>query len=281
MKKEGVLITGGSGFLGRGLARKLLDSGCSRVCIFSRNEYAQARMRAEFKDDPRLRFFIGDVRDVDRLERAMESVHDVVHAAALKRIEAGQYNPDEFTKTNVLGSMNVIEASRKAQVCRCLLVSSDKAFLPVSPYGKTKALAEDLFMHANDMSPYGTRYAVVRYGNVWGSTGSVLPAWLETLKTSPVVKVTDPEVTRFFMWREEAVELVLDTLKTMVGGELAIPTLPAYRLGDLAEALGADMDVVGLGEWEKRHELMGYGNCSSDARRMTVDELKAAVRMAA
>lgn len=279
--KNGILITGGSGFLAKGLVRRLLDQGEDRICLYSRGEYAQARTRAEFGDDPRLRWFIGDVRDKERLERAMESVECVIHAAALKRIEAGAYNPDEFVKTNVIGSMNVIEAARRAGVQKALLVSSDKAFQPVSPYGQTKALAESLFLTANELSPYGPRYAVVRYGNVWNSTGSVLPTWLETLKTSPNIKVSDPDVTRFFMWREEAVDLVLDTLKNMVGGELAIPELPAYRLGDLAEALGADVEITGLGEHEKRHESMGYGKCSSLARRMSIDELKDAVRRAA
>lgn len=279
--KNGILITGGSGYLANGLVRRLLADGVDRICLFSRGEYAQARMRAEFKDDPRLRWFIGDVRDKERLERAMESVRFVIHAAALKRIEAGAYNPDEFVKTNVLGTMNVIEAARRAGVMKALLVSSDKAFQPVSPYGQTKALAESLFLTANELSPNGPRYAVVRYGNVWNSTGSVLPTWLDTLKTSATLKVSDPDVTRFFMWREEAVDLVLDTLKNMVGGELAIPELPAYRLGDLAEALGADVEVTGLGDHEKRHESMGYGKCSSMAKRMSVDDLKEAVRRAA
>lgn len=279
--RHGVLITGGTGFLGHGLVRRLLERGADRICIFSRGEYAQARMRAEFKDDPRLRWFIGDVRDKERLERAMESVESVIHAAALKRIEAGAYNPDEFVKTNVLGSMNVVEASRRARVLKCLLVSSDKAFEPVSPYGQTKALAESLFLTANQISPFGPRYSVVRYGNVWNSTGSVLPTWREVLKQGDTVKVTDPDVTRFFMWREEAVDLVLDTLRDMVGGELAIPDLPAYRLGDLVEAIGAKAEVIGLAEHEKRHESMGYGKCSADARRMSVDELRDAVRRAA
>lgn len=279
--KIGVLITGGTGFLGHGLVRRLLDDGVPRICVYSRSEYLQARMRAEFNDDPRLRWFIGDVRDKARLEWAMESVSFVIHAAALKRIETGAYNPDEFVKTNVIGSMNVIEAARRARVAKCLLVSSDKAFEPVSPYGQTKALAESLFLTANDTAPYGPRFGVVRYGNVWNSTGSVLPMWLDALKRGDILKVTDPEVTRFFMWREEAVSLVLDTLRTMVGGEIAIPDLPAYRLGDLVEALGAKAEVIGLRDHEKRHESMGYGKCSVDARRMSVEELKEAVRRAA
>ena len=276
--KHGVLITGGSGFLGRGLTRRILDSGeCSRVCIFSRNEFNQASMRADFDNDQRLRWFIGDVRDRDRLEHAMESVQYVIHAAALKRIEVGAMNPDEMVKTNVTGSVNVIEAARRAGVQKVLLVSSDKAFEPVSPYGQTKALAESLFLTATNFAPYGPAFSVVRYGNVAGSTGSVIPTWRRILKTSDTVPVTDPECTRFYMTLEQAVELVLGTLARMKGGELAIPKLPAYRLGDLAEAMCARMDVRGIGEWEKRHESMQAGNSSDKARRMSVDELREAI----
>lgn len=275
--KNGILITGGSGYLARGLVERLLEQGEDRICLYSRGEYAQSLMRAEFEDDPRLRWFIGDVRDQQRLEWAMDSVEAVIHAAALKRIETGAYNPEECVKTNVIGTMNVIEAARRAGVQKVLLVSSDKAFEPVSPYGHTKALAECLFLTANELSPYGPRYAVVRYGNVWNSTGSVLPTWRTALRTSSTVKVSDPDVTRFFMWRDEAVDLVLGTLKTMVGGELAIPDLPAYRLGDLVTALGAKAEITGLAGHEKLHEKMGPDHSSERARRMTVTELREAV----
>jgi UDP-N-acetylglucosamine 4,6-dehydratase len=275
--RHGVLITGGAGFLGRGLTRRLLDTGCERVCIYSRNEYSQAQMRAEFKDDQRLRWFIGDVRDVDRLERAMESVVSVIHAAALKRIEVGAMNPDEMVKTNVLGSQNVIDASRRAGVSRVLLVSSDKAFEPVSPYGQTKALAESLFLTANKVSPWGPQYAVCRYGNVAGSTGSVIPTWRRILEEGDTVPVTDPDCTRFYMTRDEAVSLVLNTLNSMTGGELAIPELPAFRLGDLAQAMGAKMDVRGIGDWEKRHESMKPGVSSDRAPRMSVAQIREAI----
>lgn len=272
--KNGILITGGSGFLAKGLVRRLLDDGVDRICLLSRGEYAQARMRAEFGDDPRLRWFIGDVRDKERLERAMESVLHVIHAAALKRIEVGAYNPEEMVKTNVIGSANVIEAARRAGVQKVLFVSSDKAFEPVSPYGQTKALAESLFLAENELSPYGPRYAVCRYGNVAGSTGSVIPTWCDILRKCDTVPVTDPDCTRFWMSRGEAVELVLNTLREMRGGELEIPTLPAFRIGDLAEAMNARMEVRGLPAHEKRHEAMTYGNSSEKARRMQVDELR-------
>lgn len=267
---RGVLITGGAGFLGHALVERLLADNWQRICIYSRNEFSQARMRASFKDDIRLRWFIGDVRDRDRLARAMSSVQVVIHAAALKRIEVGNYCPDEMVKTNVYGSMNVIDAARAAGVEKALLVSSDKAFEPVSPYGQSKALAESLFLTANDPQ-FGPRFSVVRYGNVAGSTGSVIPTWRSVIGS---VMVTDPECTRFWMKREEAAKLVIDTVTSMRGGEVAIPDLPAFRLGDLAEAMGRDTEIVGLGEWEKKHESMDAKRCSADARRLDVTELR-------
>ena len=272
---SGVLITGGSGYLGHGLVHRLLEVGHERVCIYSRGEYAQARMRAWFNDDERLRFFIGDVRDMERLERAFESVDVVIHAAALKRIEVGAYNPDEMEKTNIRGSANVIEAARRAGVKKCVLVSSDKAYEPVSPYGQTKAIAESLFMAANSISPNGTKYDVCRYGNVAGSTGSVIPTWREQIKRSGRVRLTDPSCTRFWMSREEAVDLVLGAAFSESRGEMHIPVLPAFRLIDLARAMDAEeIDYVGLGKFEKLHETLRHGDSSDKARRMSVEELR-------
>lgn len=273
---ESVLITGGSGYFGRGFARAMLDRGARRVCIYSRGEYAQATMRQEFEDDPRLRWFIGDVRDLDRLLRAMRGVDLVIHAAALKRIEVGCYNPDEMVKTNIGGAMNVIDAATSGGVSRVVALSTDKAFQPVSPYGHSKAMAECLFLNAN--RAHGPRFAVTRYGNVSGSTGSVIPVWRKVLEKTDTVTVTDPECTRFWMTLKEAVDLVIDTAINMDGGELKVPTLPAYRLGDLAEAMGAKMKVVGLPEHEKRHESMSNENSSDRARRMTTGELREALQ---
>lgn len=273
-----VLITGGSGFLGHALVERLLADACERICIYSRGEYRQFEMRQRFPD-ARLRWFIGDVRDRDRLERAMQGVECVIHAAALKRIEVGAENPDEMVKTNIGGTTNVIEAARRAGVEKALLVSSDKAYEPRSPYGQSKAMAESLFQQAN--IPCRTpRFAVVRYGNVAGSTGSVIPIWREHVKRDPrMVVVTDPDCTRFWMSRTEAADLVINTLRTMQGGELAIPDLPAFRIGDLAVAIGAGAtNVIGLGEWEKKHESMDASRCSASARRMSVDELRERLR---
>jgi UDP-N-acetylglucosamine 4,6-dehydratase len=275
-----VLITGGSGFFGNHLVRRLLswEKPPRRIVVFSRGEYRQFLMGKELWELDKqgsLRFLIGDVRDRERLRRAMEDVEVVIHAAALKRIEVGQYNPNEVIKTNVDGTVNVVEAAKDARVKKVVYLSSDKAFQPVSPYGLTKALGEQIVLTANNTRGWnGPKYSVTRYGNVSGSTGSVIPLWREVLMTRDTVRVTDPEVTRFWMWADEAVDLVLNTLETMPALKPVIPTLPAYRLGDLAEAMGAKMEIVGLPEYEKRHEGMDHGNTSDVARRLTVEELR-------
>jgi len=270
-----VLITGGSGFLGHGLVRAFLERGEQRVGIYSRNEHAQAEMRDEFNNDKRLRWMIGDIRDLPRLRWAMAGVGTVIAAAALKRIEVGVYDPSEMVKTNIFGTMNVVDAAAYCGVKKVVAISSDKAWQPTSSiYGLSKAIAERLIL-AGDVERRGPRYAVCRYGNVSGSTGSVIPRWREILKTSDTVPVTDSSCTRFWMTRGEAVDFVMDTVDTMKGGEIRIPDLPAYRLGDLAKAMGAArVEIIGLPEWEKRHEGMAEGNTSDRARRMSVDELR-------
>jgi len=203
-----------------------------------------------------------------------------VHAAALKRIEVGNYNPIEMKKTNVDGAVNVIEAAQDAGVKKVVFLSSDKAFEPVSPYGLSKAMAESLFLEANNITGWsGPRFAVCRYGNVWGSTGSVVPIWKASIVNGQPIEVRDPDATRFFMRMSEAVDLVVDTLETMKGGEINVPTLPAYRLGDLAEAMGAEKaKLTTLPPWEKQHESMARGNSSDLARRMTIAELERELR---
>jgi FlaA1/EpsC-like NDP-sugar epimerase len=274
-----VLITGGAGFFGRGFARKVLTMGAERVCIYSRGEYSQHLMRQEFGDDSRLRFFIGDVRDGDRLAWAMEGCDLAVHAAALKRVEVGQYNPTEMRKTNVGGAENVVQAARRAKVAKVIGLSTDKAFEPANTYGKTKALAEDVFLSANnERGASGPIFAVTRYGNVSGSTGSVIPTWRAKAARGEQVTMTSPHATRFWMTLDQAVQLVIDTACNMRGGELVIPDLPAYRLGDLALAMGLEPVITHLGEGEKLHEGMAPGNTSDLARRMTVAELREALQ---
>lgn len=274
--RMGVLITGGSGFLGHALVEKLLADGCPRVCILSRNEYAQEKMRVHFNNDERLRWFIGDVRDERRLERAFSSVYAVIHAAALKRIEVGAYNPEEMVKTNVDGTVNVVEAARRAGVGKVIFVSSDKAYQPVSPYGQSKAMAESIVLNAQDPQ-HGPIFRVVRYGNVAGSTGSVIPTWRALIAKGKPIRMTSPDCTRFWMTREEAAKLVVDTLvpEARDAERLAIPDLPAFRLGDLAQALDAqEIIFTGLPPHEKHHESMTAMLYSATARRMTVGELR-------
>ena len=276
MIAKSILITGGSGSFGRAFVRRLLRGSLSeRICVYSRGEHRQAEMREELGDDQRLRWFIGCVRDLPRLRRAMNGVDVVVHAAALKRIEVGARDPLEMKKTNIDGSANVIDAAQDAGVKKVVFISSDKAFEAVSPYGKSKSYAEDLFLAANNTVPAeGPRFAVCRYGNIFSSAGSVVPRWREMIaKGAKVVPTTDPDCTRFFMKIEEAVDLVLCAIETMPAEPL-IPDLPAYRLGDLAEAMGVLMDVRGLPHWEKKAEGMAPGNTSDKARRMSVAELR-------
>jgi len=277
-----ILITGGSGFLGHGLAKRCLKklewgspSIWDRICIYSRGEYAQSKMRSEF-DDSRLRWFIGDVRDERRLEQAFQGVDKVIHAAALKRIETGHYNPMEMVLTNVMGSANVIAAARRAGVKKVVLISSDKAFHPVSTYGYTKALAERMFIQANDMGT--TQFSLCRYGNVAKSTGSVIPAWetMLDLYSDFHVPISDPEATRFWMTLDDAVDVVMKTLSSPKGGETFIPQeLAGFTLLDLGKAMGVTQwTVTGLGLYEKKHESLSEGQSSDKARRMSVEELR-------
>lgn len=282
---QSVLITGGTGFFGRAFVKRLLDGNlCERICVFSRGEHAQASMRDLLNNDVRMRWFIGDVRDQQRLRRAMTGVDTVVHAAALKRIEVGRFNPVEMIRTNVDGAVNVIEAVQDAGVRKVVYLSSDKASEAISCYGQSKALAESLFLAANDTvnQKTGPFFITTRYGNVWNSTGSIVPRWRERVKNGATsVPVSNPECTRFFMRANEAVDLVLNAIheldKAFAGlswKKMMIPSLPAYRIGDLAKAMGVDMDIYGLPEHEKLHEIMEVGKSSVDAHRMSVEELR-------
>lgn len=252
--------------MGRALTKHWRDR--HTVCIYSRSESAQAALEPH----QNVRRFIGDVRDRDRLRRAMGGCDVVIHAAALKRVETGQYNTDEMVKTNVAGTINVIEAAREAHVQRVVYVSTDKAWRPINVYGQSKAIAEQLILGANHYSrrTAGT-FVVCRYGNVMGSTGSVIPTWRAAHGAK--VRLTDPEATRFWMSIDEAVTLVAGAVNDYTH-ELIIPWLPAFRLGDLAHAMGVDYDIVGLPAWEKQHEGLSDMNTSDSARRMTIDEIR-------
>lgn len=257
MTHASYLITGGTGSFGQAFTRHLLHAGAERVAILSRDEAKQAAMRQAFGDDHRLRFMIGDVRDEKRLYRAMQSVDVVVAAAALKRVEVAEVDADECAKTNVLGAMNVISAATDAGVSKVVQLSTDKACAPLNAYGASKLLAEKLMLAANaKRGATGPRFAVTRYGNVAGSRGSVIPLWREALRRGDRIFVTDPEMTRYWMRMDEAVQLVAWTIATMEGGELVVPDLPAYRLGDLAGAMARTWHCSAPRPGEKKHEAM-------------------------
>jgi UDP-N-acetylglucosamine 4,6-dehydratase/5-epimerase len=265
-----VLITGGTGSLGKSLVQHLLKEGkVRRIAILSRDELKQLQMRKEFNDDPRLRWFLGDVRDIERLKRAFHNVDYVFHAAALKQVDTGEYNPMEFIKTNVLGSQNVIDASIDTGVKRVVALSTDKASSPINLYGATKLTADKLFIAANNYSvTYGTRFSVVRYGNVMGSRGSVIPYFKQLADAGKPLPVTDLRMTRFWISIHEAVQFVIDSLEIMEGGELYVPRIPSMRIIDLAKAVApsARIEEVGMRPGEKLHEEM----ISSDDSRRTV-----------
>jgi UDP-N-acetylglucosamine 4,6-dehydratase len=257
---KSVLITGGSGSLGKAMVRYLLEeTHVRRIAIYSRDELKQFHMKSEFQDDSRLRWFIGDIRDKDRLVRAMHGVDFVVHAAALKQVDTGEYNPMEFIKTNVLGSQNVIEASIDAGVSKVVALSTDKASSPINLYGATKLTADKLFVAANNYSQsYGTKFAVVRYGNVMGSRGSVIPFFQNLASEGKPLPITDKRMTRFWISLEDAVKFVLDSFEIMQGGELYVPRIPSMKILDLANAISPNSELVEIGirPGEKLHEEM-------------------------
>lgn len=265
-----VLITGGTGSLGKALIDYLLkETNVRRIAIFSRDELKQHHLRISFQDDPRLRWFLGDIRDLDRLKRALHGVDHVIHAAALKQVDTGEYNPMEFVKTNVLGSQNVIDASIEAGVKRVVALSTDKASSPINLYGATKLTADKLFIAANNYSfAYGTTFSVVRYGNVMGSRGSVIPFFQDLAALGKPLPITDLRMTRFWISIESAVRFVIDSLEMMTGGELYVPKIPSMKIIDLAHAVDpkAKLEEIGMRPGEKLHEEM----ISADDSRRTI-----------
>jgi UDP-N-acetylglucosamine 4,6-dehydratase len=255
-----ILVTGGTGSFGKAFVRHALDHlNPRRIIIFSRDELKQWEVRQLFDDDPRLRFFIGDVRDQSRLERAMHKVDYVVHAAALKQVDTAEYNPWEFVRTNVVGSQNVIEASIDAGVKKVVALSTDKASSPINLYGATKLTADKLFISGNHYAAaYETRFSVVRYGNVMGSRGSIIPKFKALHEAGKSLPITDLRCTRFLITLPQAVEFVVDSFELMMGGELYVPRIPSMKVTDLAQAIapGAKMHDVGLRPGEKLHEEM-------------------------
>jgi UDP-N-acetylglucosamine 4,6-dehydratase len=259
---QSVLVTGGTGSFGKAFVREVLDHcpKIKRLVIFSRDELKQFEMQQEFPESkyPALRFFIGDVRDKNRLTRALEGIDTVVHAAALKQVPAAEYNPFEFIQTNIVGAQNLVEACLDTNVKRVVALSTDKAAAPINLYGATKLCSDKLFIAANNFKGgRDLRFSVVRYGNVMGSRGSVIPFFLEKAK-SGVLPITDPEMTRFNISLDDGVEMVLWALAHGIGGEILVPKIPSYRIKDVALAIGPNCkhEVVGIRPGEKLHEEM-------------------------
>jgi len=257
---ESILITGGTGSFGQMFVKTLLEKySPKRVIVYSRDELKQSEMKSNpLLQNPALRFFLGDVRDRERLYLAMRDVDYVVHAAALKQVPAAEYNPHEFIKTNVNGATNVVEASLRAGVKKVVALSTDKAVNPVNLYGATKLCSDKVFIAANSYAgDSGTIYSVVRYGNVVGSRGSVIPLFVKQ-RENGVLTITKPEMTRFLITLQKGVDFVLESLESMVGGELFVPKIPVCSVADIANVVApnAKWETIGMRPGEKMHEIL-------------------------
>ncbi|WP_130859697.1 UDP-N-acetylglucosamine 4,6-dehydratase (inverting) [Gracilibacillus phocaeensis] len=260
-----ILITGGTGSFGKKFTKRILETNVKKVIVFSRDELKQYEMKQEFDDD-RLRFFIGDVRDTDRLYRAFDGVDCVVHAAAMKHVEACEYNPFEAVKTNINGAQNIIEAAIDKKVEKVVALSTDKAAAPVNLYGATKLASDKLFVAGNSYAgDKKTRFSVVRYGNVVGSRGSVVP-FFKKVKSAGNLPITDERMTRFWITLDQGVQFVIESFHRMQGGEIFVPKIPSMSIMDLAKAIAPEcnLNFVGIRPGEKLHEVM---ITEDDARR--------------
>lgn len=257
LEGKSVLVTGGTGSFGKKFITRALQEGVKKIIVFSRDELKQYEMAQQFTDS-RIRFFIGDVRDKDRLYRAFDGVDIVIHAAAMKHVGACEYNPFEAVKTNINGAQNVIEAAIDRGVEKVIALSTDKAASPVNLYGATKLASDKLFVAANSyVGDKKTRFSVVRYGNVVGSRGSVVP-FFQKMKETGRLPVTDPRMTRFWITLDQGVQFVLDNLERMRGGEIFVPKIPSMNIMDLAKAIcpECEIDIIGIRPGEKLHEAM-------------------------
>lgn len=263
MEEKAVLITGGTGSLGKALTKHILAHypSVNRLVIFSRDEQKQFEMEQEFpvKKYPQMRYFIGDVRDYERLERAFSGIDYVIHAAAMKHVHIAEYNPDECVKTNVGGAENVIKAALKTNVTHVVALSTDKACAPINLYGATKLTSDKLFVAANNIKgKRNIKFSVVRYGNVMGSNGSVIPFFLKRKKIDNTLPITVKEMTRFNISLQGGVDMVIHALHTAWGGEIFVPKIPSYRITDVVEAIGPNCEkpIIGIRPGEKIHEEM-------------------------
>lgn len=262
LQNKSILITGGTGSLGKALTKHILKTfpSISRLIIFSRDEQKQFQMAQEFPVEiyPQLRYFIGDVRDKNRLNRAFKGVDYVIHAAAMKHVPIAEYNPDECVKTNIHGAQNVIDAALETNVERVVALSTDKACAPINLYGATKLASDKLFVAANNISGWNTiKFSVVRYGNVMGSNGSVIPFYMKK-RSEGVLPITHTNMTRFNISLQGGVDMVMYALEHAWGGEIFVPKIPSYKITDIAEAIAPNVEIkiVGIRPGEKVHEEM-------------------------
>ena len=268
---KSVLITGGTGSFGKRYVRTLLDNyDIKRLVIYSRDELKQFEMQQEFDNTEIMRFFIGDVRDRERIKEAMRGIDIVIHAAALKQVPASEYNPMECIKTNIHGAENVINAALANNVNKVIALSTDKAANPINLYGATKLASDKLFVAANNMSGGRTKFSVVRYGNVVGSRGSVVPFFNKLIAENlDHLPITHEDMTRFWITLQGGVDFVLKCLDRMYGGEIFVPKIPSVRIMDLAKAMapGKKIEIIGIRPGEKIHEIM----CPSDDSHLTIE----------
>lgn len=266
-----VLVTGGTGSFGQAFVRRLIETDSpGRIVIFSRDELKQSEMRAALANHPSVRFFIGDIRDLRRLTRAMRGINYVVHAAALKQVDTAEYNPFEYVATNIHGSQNVAEASIDSGVTKVIALSTDKASSPINLYGATKLVADKVFQSANNYAgKQDTRFSVVRYGNVMGSRGSVIPYFKTLAAAGMALPITDSRMTRFCISLKQAVDFVVSSFSIMGGGEIFVPKIPSMKITDLADAIAPGVPTIAseIRPGEKLHEEM----ISEDDSRRTIE----------
>lgn len=272
-----IIITGGTGSFGTAFAKCLIQYPPKKLIIFSRDWLKQKNLRDELGEQSWIRYFIGDIRDRDRLIRAFKGVDIVIHAAAIKDLPTCEYNPSETVATNIMGTQNVADACIEHEVGKCLLISTDKAVNPCTSYGVSKLMSENIWLNSNKYAADDNiKFSVCRYGNVWGSSGSILPVWKKMIEQGATeLPVTHEGCTRFHFMMSEVVKFVTDSIDKMQGGETFIPKLPSIRIIDIAKAFRLPYKVIGLRENEKIHEEMepGYDSGSND-RFLTVDEIR-------
>ncbi len=273
LNNKSVLITGGTGTLGRGLVRRLLDQyKFKKIVVFSRDELKQFEMQKEF-NDPCMRYFLGDVRDVERLKQATRGIDIIIHAAALKQIPTAEYNPIECIKTNIHGAEHVVQAALFNEVERVIALSTDKAANPINLYGATKLASDKLFVAANNIAGgHKTRFSVVRYGNVVNSRGSVIPFFNSLIREGKTeLPVTDLRMTRFLITLNQGIDFILNSLERMHGGEIFVPKIPSANIMDIVEAVapkgGVSIKEIGIRPGEKLHEIM----CPVDDSHLTIE----------